>query len=92
MNQKDDGKTKQPTTGSGGSAKPAKPSPKFPPEIKTIGHGGGGVRTNVEVPKLPRVPTHGGSSVHTFVDEVKLPNEPSHGGGGIRPEKTDVDE
>ncbi len=76
MSQNDDGKsdkpsTHQPTTKPEESAKP-KPSPKFPPEIKTIGHGGGGVRTYVERPKLPSEPDHGGGSIRpekTDVDE-----------------------
>jgi hypothetical protein len=67
--------TEKPGAKPGGPGGSTKPSPQFPDGIETIGHGGGSIRTTVEVPvKVP-----------------KLPTEPSHGGGGIRPPKPPTD-
>ena len=68
MTQKDKGKSSRPSTEQRGSAtkaseKPTKPSPKFPPGIKAIGHGDGTIRTAAEAPKLPREPGHGGGGI-----------------------------
>ncbi|HTT48173.1 MAG TPA: hypothetical protein VMG39_09245 [Pseudolabrys sp.] len=81
----------QPTGGTTPQPK-LKPTPKFPPEIKTIGHGGGSpIRTAVEVPILPQEPNHGGGGIlpgkPSHGGGGILPREPGHGGGGIRPEK-----
>jgi hypothetical protein len=64
MTQKDKGKSSKPSTAQPGSeAKGSEKPPKFPPGVKAIGHGSGGVRTTTEVPNLPRVPRHGGGGI-----------------------------